>query len=174
MPFSKIPSGFKKGTANQVIYRAAILYRQGSTCYYEGCIYRQGSTRYYEGCIYGNQKMRVNIFVGIWILSMSQNRPKQKKTLHMATFLKLHLKCSLKMLLVYTLDIGHRNRYRPDLLQFSFLWKENLRSRRGPTRRATVHRTIAFNSSNLSVLDFSKKKKHTKWCAFLFGGTGHF
>ena len=41
--------------------------------------------------------MRVNIFVGIWILSMSQNRPKQKKTLQMATFLKLHLKCSLKM-----------------------------------------------------------------------------
>ena len=41
--------------------------------------------------------MRVNIFVGIWILSMLQNRPKQKKTLQMATFVKLHLKCSLKM-----------------------------------------------------------------------------
>ena len=49
-----------------------------------------------------------------------------------------------------------------------FLTERILRCRRGPTRRAIVHRTIAFRSSNLSGLDFSKKKKHTIWCAFSF------
>ena len=31
------------------------------------------------------------------------------------------------LLLVYTLDIAYRGRYRPDLVHFSFLWKEKLR-----------------------------------------------
>ena len=53
--------------------------------------------------------MRVNIFVGIWILSMSQNRSKQKKTLQMATFLKLHLKCSLKMEVPARFELAHES-----------------------------------------------------------------
>lgn len=49
-------------------------------------------------------------------------------------------------------------RYRPDLLQKSFLWKDFLRCRRGPTQRAIVHRTIAFSFSNLSFLFLQNKK----------------
>ena len=53
-------------------------------------------------------------------------------------------------------------RYRPDLFAF-FASVE-------PSAAALIR--AAFKSSNLSVLDFSKKKTHTIRCAFLFGGTG--
>ena len=62
------------------------------------------------------------------------------------------------LLFVFTLDIACRYRYRPDLVQFSFRWKENLRFGSVEPSPATVHRTVAFHGSNLSVLDFSKQK----------------
>ena len=46
-----------------------------------------------------------------------------------------------------------------------FLTERILRSRRGPTRRAIVHRTIVFSS--LILARSAKKDTHQKMCAFL-------
>ena len=55
------------------------------------------------------------------------------------------------------------------MVQFSFRKKENLRFGSVEPSPATVHRTVALNSSNLSVLDFSKKKNTPKGVlSFLF------
>ena len=64
------------------------------------------------------------------------------------------------LLLVYTLDIVHWSRYRPDLFAiFLPCKKKNLRSASVKPSAATVHRTVAFKSSNLA---FSiAKKTHT-------------
>ena len=71
------------------------------------------------------------------------------------------------LLLVYTLDITFRNRYRPDLVQYSFRWKEYLRSRWDPTQRAIVHRTIAFDGSNLTFTILQNKKDIRKDALFV-------
>ena len=78
----------------------------------------------------------------------------------------------LFLLLVYTLDIACRDRYRPDLLHFSFCWKEKLWFGSVEPSPATVHRTVAFDGSNPAVLDFSKTKRTSVWMSFCFGGTG--
>ena len=68
--------------------------------------------------------------------------------------------CIYFLLLVYTLDIAHWSRYRPDLFAiFLPCKKKNLRSASVKPSAATVHRTVAFKSSNLA---FSiAKKTHT-------------
>ena len=62
------------------------------------------------------------------------------------------------LLLVYTLDIVYWSRYRSDLFHYLPLGKIIIVSNPSSRIRATVHRTVAFDGSNLSVLDFSKKK----------------
>ena len=69
-----------------------------------------------------------------------------------------HLVCVFFLLLVYTLDIYHRNTVPARFVTFSFLWKEKSRFGSVEPSPATVHRTSAFNGSNLSVLYFSKEK----------------
>lgn len=54
--------------------------------------------------------------------------------------------------------------YRPDLLHFSFLWKEKLRFGSVKPSPATVHRTVAFRSSNLARS--AKKEAHLLVCFF--------
>ena len=149
----------QKGTANQVIYRAAILYRQGSTCYY-------------EGCIYGNQKMRVNIFVGIWILSMLQSRLKQKKTLQMATFSKLPSEVFSKNV------ISVHFRYRSSEHGTGQIWYKILScgknfygvARSSPREQRSSALHLVFQ---ICQHCFSKQKNDlSKQVVFLFGGTG--
>ena len=78
---------------------------------------------------------------------------------------------SFFLLFVYTLDITYQYWYRPDLLHFSFQWNEKLRFGSVEPSPATVHRTVAFGSSNLTVLFLQKGKAHRMVC-FSFGGTG--
>ena len=75
--------------------------------------------------------------------------------------------CRFLLLLVYTLDITYQYWYRPDLLHFSFQWNEKLRFGSVEPSPATVHRTVAFDGSNLSVLDFSKIKSTPSGVLFI-------
>ena len=71
---------------------------------------------------------------------------------------------SFFLLFVYTLDITYQYWYRPDLLHFSFQWNEKLRFGSVEPSPATVHRTVAFGSSNLTVLFLQKEKAHRMVC----------
>ena len=55
-------------------------------------------------------------------------------------------------------NLLYRRRYRPDLFHYLPFRKIIIVSNPSSRIRATVHRTVAFDGSNLSTLDFSKIK----------------
>ena len=89
-----------------------------------------------------------------------------------ATFYKLHLKCWVNMCLRNTLDAASKaSGYRPDLLHFLPKGKKIMVSNPSSRVRADVHRTSAFDLSNL-VGSISPNKKDILVDVLLFGGTG--
>ena len=75
------------------------------------------------------------------------------------------------LILVYTLDIGHRGLYRPDL--WPFCQRQNIRScRRRDRRQTTPHRGVAVSHSNLARS--AKNKKDIRMVSFLFVISVHF